>query len=498
MKQAMPLYPDIGIYLRGIRRELLREAQQAQADPMRDINCRRIAETLVHLVVAQEHAEEITSAILPRLMILLKETVAQMQALALEIPELVTAVLAEDSATASREDAVRVYDNCSRGLVECLAAISRQASNAEVTALGEATGQAASALEDELRAARAKAAANVRDAKVDSVESVDEEPITDAGLTDCLRLKLPQYPDIRAVNVRQQIGQNTKEIFFSTIAGCPNWPEQVVLRRNAAVDNVGNRVSDEFELLAFLHREGVCVPRPLLAANETPQIGRPFIISERVNGKPLDVFSLGAEAIPAALELAAHLGKVHSLDTAGLPESRRLYGDTTRDRTLAMVDRFYRMTKDAEFQPVLTQEAAFAWLRANVDRIGTQTTVAHGDFDFRNVLFENNRLSAILDWELAHLGHPAEDLGYCRPQVESIMDWDKFLDTYYQHGGVEVRDEEVRYFQIYGDVFRLSTMYPATVNFINGESDNFLMGTLGLIEFPMLMSRLAELLKREA
>src|SRR3546814_11752293 len=56
-------------------------------------------------------------------------------------------------------------------------------------------------------------------------------------------------------------------------------------------------------------------------------------------------------------------------------------------------------------------ELGFRWLEAN--RPATTTVgVVHGDFRLGNLLVDQEGLRAVLDWELAHLGDPLEDLGW--------------------------------------------------------------------------------------
>ncbi len=43
---------------------------------------------------------------------------------------------------------------------------------------------------------------------------------------------------------------------------------------------------------------------------------------------------------------------------------------------------------------------------------GTGPVLVHGDFGPQNVLIQDDRITALLDWEFAHIGQPVEDLAW--------------------------------------------------------------------------------------
>ncbi|MES2481287.1 MAG: phosphotransferase family protein, partial [Pseudomonadota bacterium] len=57
-------------------------------------------------------------------------------------------------------------------------------------------------------------------------------------------------------------------------------------------------------------------------------------------------------------------------------------------------------------------EFAFAWLAANVPQVPGAPVVVHGDAGPGNFMFAGDRVSALVDWELWHLGDPIEDLAW--------------------------------------------------------------------------------------
>jgi aminoglycoside phosphotransferase (APT) family kinase protein len=57
-------------------------------------------------------------------------------------------------------------------------------------------------------------------------------------------------------------------------------------------------------------------------------------------------------------------------------------------------------------------EMAFQWLRRHLPDTPDRLVVVHGDFRNGNLIVAEDGLRAVLDWELAHIGDPMEDLGW--------------------------------------------------------------------------------------
>jgi len=101
-------------------------------------------------------------------------------------------------------------------------------------------------------------------------------------------------------------------------------------------------------------------------------------------------------------------------------------------------------------------EFALHWLRAHRPPRG-RTTVVHGDFRNGNLIVGPDGVRAVLDWELAHLGDPREDLGWLCARVwrfgapaavggmGTVAD---LLDAYAHHGGERVDPAELFWWQV--------------------------------------------------
>ena len=101
------------------------------------------------------------------------------------------------------------------------------------------------------------------------------------------------------------------------------------------------------------------------------------------------------------------LARIHAVDPHSLPPL------PSRDPAAAVDKLRDQLATYGEPRPVF--EAALVWLRARCPPEETPRLV-HGDFRTGNFLLTPGGLSAVLDWEGAHLGDPMEDLGWlCMP-----------------------------------------------------------------------------------
>jgi aminoglycoside phosphotransferase (APT) family kinase protein len=153
---------------------------------------------------------------------------------------------------------------------------------------------------------------------------------------------------------------------------------------------------------------GVPSPRVLHVLQPRDELGTGFIMA-RVEGETIARKILRdagfAEARPI---LARQLGKVaagiHGLALAQLPELRHM----TAAKEIDELERDYHSLSWP--RPVF--ELALRWLRDHDPGPSAEVTLVHGDFRHGNFIIGPDGVRAVLDWELAHIGDPMEDLGW--------------------------------------------------------------------------------------
>jgi aminoglycoside phosphotransferase (APT) family kinase protein len=111
-------------------------------------------------------------------------------------------------------------------------------------------------------------------------------------------------------------------------------------------------------------------------------------------------------------------------------------------------------------RPIL--ELAFQYLGARIPP-PVEPTLLHGDFRNGNIMFHPEKgVAAVLDWELSHIGDPAEDMGWIctnswrfgRPDrpVGGFGDYEDLLAGYTAAGGRPIELSRVRFWQMLGSL----------------------------------------------
>lgn len=204
-------------------------------------------------------------------------------------------------------------------------------------------------------------------------------------------------------------GAVTRLLRLSGGANMQSWrfevgDEAFVLRRAPSAEWVASRSLDMGKEAAVI-RAALAggVPAPEVVAELTPddEIGLGFIM-RCVPGSPDPENALSSP--PALLdEIAAAMARVHALDPALLPFLPVL-------EPAAGVEGLAAQFAEAggDRPPIAL---GLAWLRANLPP-PAPLAVLHGDLRIGNIMVDGGHLSALLDWELAHLGDRHEDLAF--------------------------------------------------------------------------------------
>lgn len=173
-------------------------------------------------------------------------------------------------------------------------------------------------------------------------------------------------------------------------------------------------IEREYRILRALPDTEVPVPRARVLCEDPSIIGTPFYVMDHVEGRVIAGVHLPnltpSERRAIYTDYARILAKLHGVDYAacGLSDFGKPEGYVARQ-----VERWSKQYLASKTEENADMNELMAWLAAHLPA-NEQTAIVHGDYRIGNTILHPTepRILAVLDWELATLGHPLSDLAY--------------------------------------------------------------------------------------
>jgi aminoglycoside phosphotransferase (APT) family kinase protein len=231
---------------------------------------------------------------------------------------------------------------------------------------------------------------------------------------------------------------------------------ELVLRRDPGGYAGQSDRSVEFALLEAAGVSGVAVPRVRFLLEPDDALGSGFVM-ERVDGETIPRRILRDDAYAAvrprlATQCGEQAARIHAVDPSRLPP-------LPVQGARAQIDQ-YREFLDGFGEPHPAFELGLRWLADHAPADPPSPALVHGDFRNGNLVVGPDGVRAVLDWELAHLGDPVEDLGWLcvkswrfgmtDQRVGGFGAVDELLASYRAAGGREVDPDQLRYWEAMG------------------------------------------------
>jgi aminoglycoside phosphotransferase (APT) family kinase protein len=241
--------------------------------------------------------------------------------------------------------------------------------------------------------------------------SAEEIDVMTDRLRQVARRMAQGNPDI--TGLRRLSGGASQETWSFSLAANGGSEKLILRRASQAVGKPEEQSSQaglgvEAILLDHAARAGVPVPRVRAVLAPADGLGEGFVMDhiegETLGGKIVRDARLAEARRVLAFQCGQAMAAIHRVPVAGLPRLREAPATVEVSNYLA------RHRALDSHKPVF--EIAFQWLQRNAPPPPAQPVLVHGDFRNGNLMIGEEGLRAVLDWELAHLGDPMEDLGW--------------------------------------------------------------------------------------
>jgi aminoglycoside phosphotransferase (APT) family kinase protein len=303
-----------------------------------------------------------------------------------------------------------------------------------------------------------------------------------AGLAGIVAGALDE-PVVGVVNLCRLSGGSSRETWSFDVRAEDGRLYPMILQRDRSVSTeiFGNGVATEAEVLRAASEAGVPVPRVAASSTQCDLLGGPYVLVERIAGEAIPQRILrDAQFADARCRLASQygetLGRIQQVPLARLPALADEHP----------LQRYRRLlTESGHLHPAL--EVAFRWLEANRPGPGDQVLV-HGDFRNGNGIVGPDGLRAVIDWELAHLGDPMEDLGwFCLRAfrfghalpVGGFGEYRELIQAYRSVTGRTVDAETLRWWMVLGTVRWGLVCVLRTVQHLSGVARSLELAAIG-------------------
>ncbi len=290
--------------------------------------------------------------------------------------------------------------------------------------------------------------------------------------------QLPEATDIQIDGLTPVSGGNARKAYsFDLVMGDGEGHLDMpcIMLMQAGAGQLESDLTAEFRVIEALNDTDVPSPRALWLDADGGALGSPTVIMERVSGVT-DILALRAPE-PAgrnravALAFADAAAKLHTVDVEGLDFLGNPTRETAATEQVALWEaRFLKH----RMEPHPAIAFAFQWLKTNAP-VAERISLVHGDYRFGNFLFEGEHITALLDWEMAHLGDPAEDIAWAYRALwtpEMHLPLDGFVARYHSAGGPAIRPENLLFYRLFGEIKHAVISLTAARSFADGRTNN--------------------------
>ena len=213
----------------------------------------------------------------------------------------------------------------------------------------------------------------------------------------------------------------------------------------------------EAKIQKVVKKNGAPVPAIIFEFSEGEEIGEGYVM-EAIPGETIPrkilrdaKFSTAREKLP--FEIGKSLAKIHQTQLDDL----KALDQVTFSDSLEKLFQVYLSFNQS--QPVF--DLAFKWLEAQ-ELTDYGNVLVHGDFRFGNFIISEENLESIIDWELAHIGNPMEDLGWLcvrswrfgnvEKRVGGLGDIKDLIAGYESNSDIKIDESQLDIWQLYGSL----------------------------------------------
>lgn len=315
--------------------------------------------------------------------------------------------------------------------------------------------------------------------------------------TDRVKIAAAEYlgekwgTPVTVCNVEKIFGGASRETYKLTLEVVGE-TRGVILRRDPPSSLIDTERHLEYGAYDRIYPTDIPVPEPLFLENNTDFLEQPFSIMAAVENPMSDVALLSEEQKKIVGEQKYNLlGRLAAKDPFALKFDEIMTVPDAVSTAAVQLTYWQGVINDDEIHPQPIAQAAIRWLAANLPPPAQKISIVHGDYRTGNFLFnEHAEITAILDWEMCHLGDPLEDLAWSLDPLWSGEDLElagkliphgQAIQTWCEASGLSCDEEAFKWWRIFASVKAVAIWISSSENFEKGEGKDSILAMAGWV-----------------
>ena len=301
-----------------------------------------------------------------------------------------------------------------------------------------------------------------------------------------------EFSDFQQLLTCRQLTAGASQETYRVVYASEQGEQTLALRRaqpgSENESSVGGiSLTAEAQLMRLAGEKGIPSPKILYQLQAKDELGSGFFMSwldgetmgHRINRK--DEFAKVRSSL--ARRCGEILGQIHSIDW----RAEKLEDVLEVTDTRAQIEQTWSHYKALNV-PVPMIDYTARWLLDNLPE-NSRTTLVHSDFRNGNLMVNSREIAAVLDWELAHIGDPIQDLGWLcvnswrfgnrELPVGGFGTVKELLAGYQSETNIKVSEQDLKFWEVYGSFWWAVTTLIMAHTWRTGETPSLERPVIG-------------------
>ncbi len=300
--------------------------------------------------------------------------------------------------------------------------------------------------------------------------------------------KLPDAADVRVDGLERIFGGASRETYRFVLRTGREESRRLILRRDPPGSLIETERAVEYAAYRAFYGTAVPVPEALWLEQESSWLDYPFFIMEELAGLESNAQAASAHAAKLTPQKWSILGEISKADPASLGLDKVMTPVAAAECWQRELGYWESEIDKHELCPQPIARAAIRWLRRHPPPPAQRVSVVHADYRTGNFLFdEEGTIRGILDWEMAHLGDPLEDLAWglnpawqsADGRVGAIATREEAIRIWKEASGLHADPEALHWWELVSSVKGQAIWVSSAKEFTDGKNQDLILALAG-------------------